>query len=190
MTFMENDKSSIRTFIKQINHPLFFAKKPYHNAIKDDGYILNNYSKGVVDEDMLIRFIKKSWFFPPLRLLMPDILYHTHENSITDKVFWICCNYPGRFRKTLLNLLSHMWLTQEQLLVLNQLTDTPEAFCKLFYLYVTNDTIAIDAFVSFLSSNQKQLRNMNLGSFAKQNSLTLYSDKMVAAKKYIEEHGM
>lgn len=189
MISMVNDRSSISEFVQKLNGLFFFAGKEYRSAVTDDCFILENYKRDIVDERILIHFILKSVICPSIRVLMPDILYYTHEHSITDKVFWVCSKYPGRYRKTLLNLLAHMWLTQDQLYKLNHMIDTPEAFCKLVILYAKNDAIAVDDFTSFLADNKKHLYTVNLSRIIGECNLSGSIDKIIAINQVIASLG-
>ena len=183
---MVKDKKNIVVFIRKLNSLLFFAKGEYHAAIKDSCFVQNNYVKDIVDENILIQFIIKSIFCPSFRLLMPDILYCIDEHSITDKVFNLCIKYPGHYRNTLLSLLAHMWLTQEQLYKLNYMIDTPEAFCKLLVLFAENNSISVSDFTAFLEDNSKYIPEVDVYGLILNYTVTAPSEKIAAVKQMIE----
>ena len=182
---MENGKKSISLLIHQLNSPFFRCKTAYCRAINDDGYILEHYRKDYVEEDSLIQLLNKSIVCPSIRYLLPDILYFTHEHSITDRVFLVCSKYPGRYRETLLNLLAHMWLSQTQLNKLTQLIDAPEAFCKLFVLYAENESLDLDTFISFLKMNNNYLKKVDLNGLIKENNVCISHEKVNALNELL-----
>lgn len=131
-------------------------KKELDNCF-DAGDIVREYRKDSVSEDKLIQLLQCSIKNKDIQLFLIDIFFFINENSITDKVFEVCLNYPGRFKKTLLIQLAHNWLKEEQLKKLNSLLKTPEAFYKLFLLYLFNERVSVEQLYTFLLDNNKHL---------------------------------
>lgn len=183
--FMENDKISITLFIRRLNRPFFHFSKDFRSAIKNDGFILENYRNDSVEEEALINLLKKSVFFPSIRYFLPDILYLTKEESITEHVFFACYKYPGRYRTTLLNLLAHMWLPEAHLIRLTKIIDAPEAFCKLFVMYAESESIPIDEFVSFLRTNSNYLETVDISRLIRDNNICISQDKEKALIQFL-----
>ena len=77
------------------------------------------------------------------------------ERSITDRVFHACVEYPVlSYRKTLYIQLAHMWLTVDQLMLLNERLDTPEAYIKIIYTMI-RERYRLSAFRAFLAINSR-----------------------------------
>lgn len=175
---MVSGNNSINILIHQLNSPFFLWNAAYRRAINDDSFILRNYKKDYVEEKVLIHLLLKSIVCPSIRLLIPDILYYTHEHSITERVFHVCCKYPGLYRETLLMSLAHMWLSQRQLTKITQLIDAPEAFCKLFVLYAENDNLPIGDFISFLEMHNSYLKKVDLCNLIEMNNVCISQEKV------------
>ena len=178
--FMENGNNSISVLIRQLNSPFFLWKVAYRTALNDDTFILKNYNKDYVEEKMLVCLILKSIVCPSIRLLLPDILYCTHEHSITDRVFRVCCKYPGLYRETLLISLAHMWLSQKQLNLIAQHIDAPEAFCKLFVMNAENNSLPVADFVSFLEMHNSYLNKVDIRRLIEVNNVAISQEKVYA----------
>ena len=137
-------------------------------------HVWNNYYIDEVEEIKIIKLLKKSKHLHSIRWLIPDIIFLIKEDSITNKVLDYCINYKGKFRKTLLVQLAHMRLTPEQLIKINNLIDTPEAFCKLVDLYINDDKYSIEGLNELLVSNAKYINEVEylLKSLNKTNKKT------------------
>ena len=118
-------------------------------------WCFEGFSAQKVEEALLLKLLKRSRWVSPIRIWIVDILSLTLEGSITDKVFFECLHYPGKFRKTLVIQLAHLWLSKEQLLSLNSLLDTPEAFCKLLILFSVDEAVSLEQYQRFLLNNTR-----------------------------------
>ena len=128
---------------------------------KNDLYeVLKEYKKDYVNENILIKFIKRSITSKILQYFLVEIIFFIDESSITDKVFKLCLRYPGHFKKTLYIQLGHIWLKEEQLKKLNKVLDTPEAFYKLFLKYANDDNISVVELKQFMLNNKKHLNSL------------------------------
>ena len=160
---MENVKRSVNELISELVEPfnLLHIREILKKIQGDDTYLFKNYREDIVSEVLLLKWIKKSILSKKLQQIMPDVLYLIDSSSVTDRVLNFCIHYPGRFRKTLLIQLAHMWLTTKQLEVINREIDTPEAFCKLFLLYAENENYTVDQFATFLRENFRRLMEVD-----------------------------
>ena len=152
---MDNSKQSISVFVNKLlkKNRMRFRKSAFIQYKLDYMYIVDNYSFDEVPEEALIQLIKDSIFDFRIRWFIPDILSLTAPNSVSDRFLNICIKYPGRFKKTLLMQLSHVWLPAHQLELLNRNIDTEEAFYKLFFYYSTDDTYTFQEYGAFLKRN-------------------------------------
>ena len=130
------------------------------NDCSDAGDIVREYKKDSVSENALIQLLQCSMKNKDIQWFLIDIFFFIEENSITDRVFEICLNYPGRFKKTLLLQLSHVWLKEEQLKKLNSVLETSEAFYKLFLLYFFSEKVSVEQLYQFLLNNNKHLYSL------------------------------
>lgn len=177
---MESDECNINKLIYHLTMP--FGVILLNKSLKKE-YILDCYRKDFVEEKLLLNLLKKSVIVSSLRCWIPDILCYVHESSITSAVFEFCLRYPGKFRKTLLIQLAHMWLTKSQLLVLNDLLETPEAFCKLLVLYTEDEDCSAEEFLAFLNRNDKFIHQVDYNKLLK-----LHDNFITAEKLNILEH--
>jgi len=143
---------------------LINAKATEINALliscDDANEIMRKYKKDAVPERQLIELLQRSVKIKDLQWFLINIFFYINEKSITDSVFTYCLNYPGRFRKTLLEQLSHVWLLEEQLLKLNAALENSEAFSRLFVIYLRNSEVSVDKLLGFLKDNKKYLTSI------------------------------
>lgn len=127
------------------------------NEADDVFEIVSKYQKDFVSNEKLIMLLKRSQVYKDIQYFLIDIFFYIEEESITDNFVDLCLKYPGSFKKTLLIQLSHIWLTEKQLLKLHFATDTPEAFYKLVLLYLKDNSCSVDKLSTFLLSNIKHI---------------------------------
>ena len=140
--------------------------------------LLDNYTKDIVDERLLLKLLKKSVFSSKLKECLLEIIFAIDEKSFTKKVFRFCLRYPGKFNLTLLTQLAHMWLSVEQLEILNKRIKTPEAFCKLLCIYA-DDNYTDDEFVEFLIRNNNHFLTINCLEVIKRNGIKITDSKII-----------
>ncbi len=164
-----------------INDLVGFLIKPFAWLTLDkwveQTYLIKNCDKSVVNEVYFLKLLKKSVVIPKLRNAVLEVLCHTNKDTITESVFNFCLKYPGKFRKTLLIQLSHMWLDVDQLLILNKLLDTPEAFCKLLVYYTQNTSTTAEELLAFLHENRGFMKQVNCLEILKQCNVETSPDK-------------
>ena len=119
--------------------------------------IIHQYEASKVPEYNIIQLLKRSYRVKELQWFLCDIFFAIAPESITDNVLQACINYPGRFKKTLLIQLAHIWLTERQLIELNTHIDTPEAFYKLFLMYLYQNDVPCEKLLQFLLNNRRHL---------------------------------
>ena len=151
---MEGINILIENLVKEDNEK--YCKEIF-GKFENAGYILNCYEKESVSEETLLNLLNKSVKNKQIRWLIPDILFFIYACDITDRVFEKCLNYPGRFRKTLLSQLGHLCLKKEQLEQLNTVLETPEAFYKLFLMYLQDDSFSTIQIRALLQKNERHL---------------------------------
>lgn len=128
----------------------------------DDTYIDKHFYKDKVNERKLILLIQRSRWRFKLRSLLLDILFYIDEGSFTDKVIQTCINYHGKFRNTLLNQLSHIWLQEKQFEEIIKCSCIPEAYCKLFLIKICDRKNSIDDLILFVNKNKQYLKDLYL----------------------------
>lgn len=180
---MERDKTCIEVFVRRLLNPFYVLRC---SLTAKNVSILDSVEKGDVAEPLLIALINKSLIFPYVRLILPDILYLTCENSITDKVLHHCLNYPGRYRKTLLIQLAHMWLPPSQLELINNNINTPEAFCKLLVIYANSSNCAPLQFSDFLSNNYSRLYEVDCITLIDTHCSTISLEKRTILQQFAD----
>lgn len=132
------------------------------NALEINGdFISHNYKKDVVDDGKLLNLLNNSIKHRYIQWFLPEILFSVDESSINDRVFERCLKYPGRYRKTLLTQLAHINLKKEHLERLNQILETPEAFYRLFLLYLCDNNLSVVALREFLMKNKHHLSQIS-----------------------------
>ncbi len=119
--------------------------------------IIGQYVPDIVPEDDIIRLLNRSCKIKDLQYFLIALFFAIEPQSVTDNVLEVCLNYPGRFRKTLLGQLAHNRLSEKQLLKLNENIDTPEAFYKLFLMYLAKKDMPDENFSRFLIENKRHL---------------------------------
>ena len=139
--------------------------------------LINNCDKCAVNEVYFLKLLKKSIVVPKLKYAVLEVLCHTNKDTITESVFNFCLKYPGKFRKTLLIQLSHLWLEVDQLLILNKLLDTPEAFCKLLVYYTQDIDITAEELSAFLLKNCSFINQVNCLEILNQHNVGITPDK-------------
>ena len=185
MNFMENVNN-----IKSVNNLLKYLSNPVNliciRLSRKDINIFSYLSKKeTVDEKVFINFLKISVLFPILKEYLLDILFFVDPKSITNKIFNLCMLYPGKFRTTLLIQMAHMWLTVEQLEILNKKIDTPEAFCKLLYIYSIDDNYSETDFKTFLCRNVKNINLVDCFDIIERNKICISETKLAVMKTII-----
>ena len=182
---MESINKLIDNLVQKRNKK--YCKMIFDGFGKNGAFIFNNYQKDKVDEDSLINLLKSSTKYKIIQWFIPDILSLTDESSITNRVFEQCLKYPGRYRKTLLIQLAHMWLRKDQLIELNQILETPEAFYKLFLMYLQDKDFSVNQLQEVMLKNVKHLNALtNYKEHLSGREVT--QDKIILADKLIEEH--
>lgn len=140
---------------------LIIATKPsirnLLNEVDDVYEIIVQYQKDFVSNEKLIMLLERSKTYKDIQYFLIDILFFVKEESITDDFVDLCLKYPGTFKKTLLIQLSHIWLSESQLLKLNSVIDSPEAFCKLVLLYLKDEDYSVDKLSTFVLNNTKYI---------------------------------
>ena len=131
--------------------------------------IISNYEKDTVPEEKYLESLKNSNKDERIQSLLYEILFDVKTDSISDKIFEYCLNYPTPWKETLLEILAHMHLKKEQLEQLNQIAYTSEAFYQLFFLNLYDNNLNITQFRDFLLGNKKYFGI--LGNFQKHNQL-------------------
>ena len=96
-----------------------------------------------------------------IKQIINDLIFLVDSSSITDNVLNYCISYPDEYRETLLVQLAHMWLGEQQLEIINKEISTPEAFCKLFYIYSANENYDINQYEVFLSENISHIQEID-----------------------------
>lgn len=130
----------------------------------DDLYISRNYYKDKVEESKIILLLKQSHRKWKLQVVLLDIFYYIEESCFTDKIIDICKNYPGKFKKTLLIQLAHIWLSEKQLENIIEVIKVPEAYCKLLIIKVCNEECPeyeLEKFVQMNSQYFKDLKSID-----------------------------
>lgn len=187
MNFMENDNNikSVDKLLKYLSNPVNLI---YIRLLRKDINIFSYLSKKeTVDEEVFINFLKKSFLFPILKEYLLDILFFIDPKSITNKIFNLCVYYPGTFRNTLLIQMAHMWLTVEQLEILNQKIDTPEAFCKLLCIYSVDDNYSETDFKTFLCRNVKNIFLVDCCDIIERNKVSIAETKLTILKTIVDQ---
>lgn len=189
MTTMENDKCCISGLIETLVSPVKILSKIhlFIRLSKSENYICNHFQKGEVDEDLLLRLFKKSVHCNSIKQLLPDILYHVDAHSISDAVVEFSITYPGEFRETLLSLLAHMWLSVEQLELINNYIHTPEAFCKLFFIYAEDTLYPEEKFEQFLLDNKHYLMDVDCIALIYKQHIIVSESKLILLKHFISD---
>ena len=186
---MENDKRSVSDLVNRICQKggRQYCATVYAAWNDDPNYIINNYQKGYVGETDIINLLKKSVTNRYIKLFLPDILFLLVPESITDRVLDKALQYPGRYRETLLSLLGHIWLKPTQLELLNRRLSTPEAFYKLFDIYITEERVPLSFFSAFLDQNMRYVEEfqtcLNLLITKKGNVVS--EEKIKCVKKHL-----
>ena len=152
---------SINTLISSL-----LDHKTYRNVCDkcydDETYMGRMYYRDSVNESMIIALIKKCYFRYKLQYVLLEILFYINEESITDNVIRFCLNYRGKFRKSLLVQLSHLWLKEYQFELIVKKYAIPEAYCKLLLLKICNLEDSDDDIVKFIGLNRKYLKNLQV----------------------------
>lgn len=180
MIIMGNDKRHIRELIEILVNPSKIIPQigVSIGLMKTGNYISNNYQKGEVDENLLLRLLKISIHNERIKVLLPDILFHIEVCSITDAVVSFSLSYPGTFRDTLLCILAHLWLKPEHLEQINNCIHTPEAFCKLFLYYAEDDQYTEEQFYRFLDKNIHHLTDVDCYSLVERQHIGITESKL------------
>lgn len=171
---MECAKSNINELIKFLTSTKWLK----NNNIEQ---IFDDYAKDMVDERLLLKLLRKSIFSSKLKECLIEIIFAIDEKSFTEKVFRFCLKYPGKFKLTLLTQLAHMWLSVEQLEMLNNRIKTPEAFCKLLCIYA-DDNYTDDEFIEFINRNNKHFFTINCLELIKKNDIKITDSKVSILK--------
>lgn len=142
--------------------------RTYHSVCDrcydDETYISKMYYKDSVNESILIKLIKKCYFRYKLKCVLLEVLFYVKEESFTDKVIYFCLRYLGKFRKTLLIQLSHLWLKESQIELIVKKYAIPEAYCKLFLLKICNENHSYEDIVKFVELNKEYLKDLRVPS--------------------------
>jgi hypothetical protein len=151
---------NINVLIKNLSQKKHYCQMTFNEFEKNPAFILENFSKDYVEEDNLLNLLRNSINNKKIRYFIPDILFLIDESSISDKVFEFCLEYPGHFRKTLLIQLAHLWLKKEYIEQLNQVLETPEAFYKLFLMYLLDIDLPVGDLQNLMLENKKYLSDI------------------------------
>jgi hypothetical protein len=121
--------------------------------------ITGGYKKDSVPENKLLNLLENSTKDERIQCLLNVILRaeNINEDSVSDKVFEYCLNYPGEWKRTLLILLAHMRLKKEQLKQLIGEEIIPEAFYQLFFINLRDNDLQISQFRDFLLEYENHL---------------------------------
>ena len=159
MIIMENDKQEISVLINELcdKKSRKRCNEIYTLYNNDLMYIYNHYIESEVDEKALLRLLQKSKRSNKIKFVLPDIISLVHKNSITDRIINYCIKYPRKYRNTLIVQLAHIWLTPNQLELLNTVLETPEAFCKLLIIYTFDPCYSAIDLMSLLTNNKTYL---------------------------------
>ena len=131
--------------------------KTVNACYESNSYFVNEYFKDRVDESKLIALLKRSHYKWKFQAVLTDILFLIEESGFTDKIIDMCIKYPGRFRKTLLTQLSHVWLEEKQLEKIITATKVPEACCKLLIIKARNKNTVEKDLMDFIKENRQYL---------------------------------
>lgn len=183
---MERGKPCIEALIRRLLNPVYMFR--CFLSTRNES-ILDGFEKGDVSEHLLIALIKRSLICPYVRIILPDILYLTYTDSITDKVLYYCLHYPGQYRKTLLVQLAHMWLRPNQLELLNTSIDTPEAFCKLLVMYADSTNCTPLQFSEFLTNNYKRMHEVDCTTLVDTHCSTISLEKRALLQHFVDTLG-
>ena len=161
MIIMEKDKYSVRVLIDTIINE---ATNSQLNTILEqitNNNILSLFGNDVIEEEKLLKLLKLSIDNDVIKQIINDLIFLVDSSSITDNVLNYCISYPDEYRETLLVQLAHMWLGEQQLEIINKEISTPEAFCKLFYIYSANENYDINQYEVFLSENISHIQEID-----------------------------
>ena len=151
--------------------------------------ITNDYEKDTVPEEILLALLEKSTKDDRIQALLLSIMFdgEINANSISDKIFEYCLNYPTPWKDTLLMILAHMPLKKEQLEQLNNVIEDHEAFYQLFLINISDNNLPIKQFRKFLLENEKHLSLL----FSFQEYMigqNINQDKIKLTNKLVREH--
>ena len=176
MENVKHDIQSVNDLIKYLSNPVNLIRI---RLLRKEIDIYSYLSKQeTVDEKTFINFLKKSIYIPILKEYLIDIVCFIDPKSFTDKIFNFCMFYPGSFRSTLLIQIAHIWLTVEQLEILNKKIDTPEAFFKLLCIYSEDDNYSESDFKTFLCVNKKKILTVDCFDIIQRNNVNISETKL------------
>ena len=148
--------------------------------------IVSDYEKDSVPEEMLLELLKNSSKDERIQSLLNEIIFYVNEDSITDKIFEYCLHYPTSWKETLLILLAHIELKQEQLERLIQVMEVSEAFYQLFLINLRDNNLHITQFRDFLLKNEKYFSSLvNFQEHVEGHSIN--QDKIELTNKLVRE---
>lgn len=154
--FMGKDKNEFQDLSEKILKPNEHLRKDVLNEFDDfvsSVNVLDDANK--IDEPTLLSLIGKSRKSECICEFIAEMLPLLEPECITDRVFNACICYSDiEFQKTLCVQLAHMWLRIEQLMILNELLDTPEAFIKIVCIMV-RERCSEDELEVFLKRNKR-----------------------------------
>lgn len=186
---MENVKRSITELVEVLVSPVNYLAKIqlFVGLSKNRNYIYDHFRKGEVDENLLLHLFRKSVHSNTIKQLLPDVLYYIEPRSISDAVVDFSITYPGEFRETILSLLAHMWLNVRHLELINSCIQTPEAFCKLLYIYAEDIHCSKEKFHRFLCENKHFLMDVDCIALINKQHINISESKLLVLNYLISD---
>lgn len=174
MIFMVDKMNSINVLIDYL---ITAPKTSIRKLLKEADYcyedIIEQYQKDFVSSEKLIKLIDRSNKYKDIQYFLIDIFFYVNEKSITDDVVDCCLKYPGKFKRTLVVQLSHIELSENQLLKLNAANINSEAFSNLVISYLKDDSCSLEKLSAFILDNIKYIDSIyNYKAYAKNSSVS------------------